>query len=267
MAMSRLRSKSTFASLAFVFALALSLLVPARPATAAIDCVNPGTFHLGHRKSFQETYLSYGVSANLTVRPIYLCTHWNGSDFNAAALWTLITPDNADGWAQSGYLYYAGDPPEPGFPNIDGVRHFSQWAACNGCTAHTFVHYQNLQNGEVHQYWTGYINTGCPSSSKCLAMRVDISTFAETSFDPNGFWAGPWNTQYMGETKIRGIEAPGRSASRAYLGNMRHQNTPTTWAGQPCGSHGLITANDDKTRWRLASSGCTSTSVWTEIPF
>jgi hypothetical protein len=90
------------------------------------------------------------------------------------------------------------------------------------------------QRLEVHQYWTGYIHIGCPNTSDCLALRVDTSTFAQTSFDPNGTWLHPWNTQYYGETTVRGTEVPGRSTIKTLWQNMQHQDTPTTWAPTPC---------------------------------
>ncbi len=136
----------------------------------------------GFDKKTSETYLSWGVSADITVRSTNLCTsNLNGSQ-NIVVTWSMITAHNGDGWAQTGYHRAAGDL----------THHFWQWKQClsSSCPVHTDVHYQHLLDGEVHQYWTGYISSGCPSSSSCLALRTDSTTWDRTTFNPNGGLAG-----------------------------------------------------------------------------
>src|SRR6266540_4102674 len=84
----------------------------------------------GFDKKTSETYLSWGVSADITVRSTNLCTsNLNGSQ-NIVVTWSMITAHNGDGWAQTGYHRAAGDL----------THHFWQWKQCLSALARMFDH-------------------------------------------------------------------------------------------------------------------------------
>jgi hypothetical protein len=227
--------------------------VTPKPALAAeAACGTFGNYYDGYTKQLSQTYLSWGVSANVTVRSTALCTSITDGR-NVSLATTLITPRDADGWAQTGTHRAAN-----GY-----TRHFSQWKRTAGGPNHTILHYQHLFDGEVHQYWTAYVSSGCPSSGSCLAMRVDATTLDRTSFNPNGEWAGPWRTQYFGESTYHGTDVPGRPTGKVNFANMQHQSSPTTWASQPCG---MDIRNSIPERWTNEVYGCPSRAVWTYNP-
>ena len=94
----------------------------------------------------------------------------------------------------------------------------------------TFIHYQHLLDGEVHQYWSAYL-----TSCNCISLRVDASEFDRTDFNPNGTWAGPWLTEYAGEVTEDGSDVPGSPTGKVNFANMQSQSSTTTWESQQCG--------------------------------
>lgn len=221
-------------------------------------CGQIGNYYDGFIKQLSQSYASYGVSANLTVRPEEICTSVKNVG-NFAAAWTMIQARDGNGWAQSGFIRRYGY----------RTRHFAQAVEClqAGCSFDNEIHYQDLNGGEIHQYWTGYISSGCPYTSSCLMLKVDASTFILTVFNPNGKWPGPWRTVYSGETGYVGSDVPGRPTTKVNIANMKNQITPMTWESQRCGMDDLLrTKNPDFLgRWANATYGCNSRAIWTEI--
>lgn len=121
----------------------------------------------------------------------------------------MIASNDSRGWAQSGTIRQSGD----------YTHHFTQWKKGGSFEHHTFIHYQHLFGGEVHQYWSPYL-----TSCNCIAMRVDTSQYATTDFNPNGYWAGPWLTEYAGEVTVDGSDVPGNPTDRVGFGHMQSQS-------------------------------------------
>jgi hypothetical protein len=237
-------------------ALSLYVLTPQTAQAANPDCGAGGAtephYVNGFTKSLDSTYLSWGVSADITVRSTNLCT--SITDYtNIVWAWTMITAHNLNGWAQTGTLRRYGA----------RTHHWWQWTACNGCFLHEGIHYQDLTDGEVHQYWTGYIGSGCPNSNSCLALRTDTTTWNKTDFDPNGTWPGPWLTQYFGETVYYGSDVPGRPTGKQNFNDMKSQSSPTTWESQRCG---MVVIDHIPERWTQETYGCPSRATWTYNP-
>jgi hypothetical protein len=241
-----------------VLLVGLSLTVPASPqiALAATNCGSAGHYFDGFSKKGTATYLSWGTSAWITVQGTSICPDASDPSCNGVLAWTMITANDGNGWAQTGFLKWYG-----------GLTHdFMQWTRCrSGCTVHTVELGTHRFAGDQHLYQEKYGSSsqfGCPNSAHCLAMRVDGDTFATTDFDPNGIWSGPWVNQYFGETLYAGSDVPGNVSNMTeyHLMAIQQSSDPNDFVSQPCD---MRVRDDFTNRWDFLTHACDTRAIYT----
>jgi len=127
-----------------------------------------------------------------------------------------------DGWAQIGYIYYAGGP----------WTYFTQWKQYNNVGSPNANWYGGSPSA-THSYRVNYV--GQPPYGNAT-MYMDGIAQAQTGFDPTAAWSC-CNAEWNGETFNYNDEVPGNTSAHVHFGHVQEWSSGSGWHSVPGAFH------------------------------
>jgi len=240
-----------------------AVAVPASPAAASYPtCGTLGHYFDGYYNySPGPLQVSEGNSAALTVRYGSVCdsdtsadTVIGGLTTNPSASWEMLngaadSSGHGTGYSQAGFLRWYGS----------SDYSFAEYNDFHGQYNRKDDFAHPLSQGSTYKYQTQY-NPGCTCLQN-LAAGVQIN---QTSFNPTGTFATPWQLQYFGEVHYRESDIPGNPTVKTNFTHIQREGFGEVWTSAlPTLSPG----NDNIYRWDESSvnscSGYPCFDIWT----
>lgn len=189
---------------------ALVLLAPSARAEIP-QCGTASNYHEDYSSASNAPTSYEGTSATIVVRKGSVCdTVTNNS--NTSSAWTMISPSNRTGWAQSGYIRWYGS----------SIYHFAQYRK-NGSTAYvTKIGSTALATGASYQYWQQSLYNSTAGQWQ-VRQNVNTTVLLQTNFDTFSSWTQPYLVSWSGETNYTASDVPGTSSAPARFSSMQVQ--------------------------------------------